>query len=510
MPVLLMILISPGSFPLARLEAGTAMEGKPDDRPNLLLIIGDDHGGGTMGIEGDPRQATPNLDTVAREGVLFERAYCNSPLCTPSRQSLITGKLPHAVGVTLLNTRLSDDVLTMGEWFRDQGYQTAAIGKMHFNGPSPHGFALRIDRAHWLRSLVKKPPKGGDHRRPWRPFQDPAEVWLNADRLSAGLRIESMEATFFVDKAIQYLTEHRDRPFALVVGFNEPHCPFPFPKHWAPRFRPEDFPVPELSKRDRWEQPAIFASLSPEQFQGVQAAYYTSLSFLDSQVGRLIRNLDELKLSERTLVVYVGDNGYMLGQHGRLEKHCHYEPAVRVPMIVRWPGSVPGGRRTDELVELVDVLPTVFRLMRLPAPSGLQGVDLGPLVLGEPGARGRDAVFSEYLDNEEAMIRTSRYKLIVGTGRRQRQDGYQTGRPLTGHYQRLFDLASDPGETRDLAHNPGYQDVRKDLLHRMYLRLTTTREGLEPVPAGLSELEAIDWCLVPRDVAAASGQPSEH
>src|SRR5262249_16118857 len=148
------------------------------------------------------------------------------------------------------------------------------------------------------------------------------------------------------------------------------------------------------------------------------------------------------------LVVYVGDNGYMLGQHGRIEKHCHYEPAVRVPMIVRWPGSVPGGRRTDELVELVDVLPTVLRLLRLPEPPGLHGMELGPLVLGQPGANGRDAVFSEYLDNEEAMIRTSRYKLIVGTGRRQRQDGYQTGRPLTGPYQRLFDVANDPAETR--------------------------------------------------------------
>jgi choline-sulfatase len=129
----------------------------------------------------------------------------------------------------------------------------------------------------------------------------------------------------------------------------------------------------------------------------------------------------------------------------------------------------------------------------------LQGLDLEHLVLGRSGARGRDAVFSEYPENEEAMVRTARYKLIVGTGRRLRQDGYQTGRPLPGPYLRLFDLADDPGETRDRADDPRLRAVKDDLLHRLYRRLASTRDGLEPVPARLSELEAIHWCLVPRD-----------
>src|SRR5271165_2531463 len=149
--------------------------------PNLLVIIADDHGGGTLGIMGDPRRATPNLDALARQGALFERAYCNAPLCTPSRQSLITGKLPHAIGVTQLSTTLSDEVLTLGEWLRDLDYATLAIGKMHFNGPSTHGFNVRIDTPEWERSLREHRPRGGDHRRPWRPIKDPAREWLNAD-----------------------------------------------------------------------------------------------------------------------------------------------------------------------------------------------------------------------------------------------------------------------------------------------------------------------------------------
>jgi arylsulfatase A-like enzyme len=478
---------------------------KPIDRPNLLLIIADDHAGGTLGIEGDPRRATPNLDALAREGVFFERAYCNSPLCTPSRQSLITGKLPHVVGVTQLETRLSDGVLTMGEWFRDLDYRTAAIGKMHFNGPSTHGFALRIDTADWLEHLREHPPRGGDHRRPWHPFQDPAAVWLNADCRSMGLPVESMQSTYYADRALEYLDRYGrgDRPFALLVSFYDPHSPFYFPDQWKPRFHPEDFPVPPVSERDRREQPAVFAALEPDEVRGIQAAYYTSLSFVDAQVGRLVRGLDERKLSDRTLVVYVGDNGYMLGQHGRFEKHCFYEPAVRIPLIVRRPGSIPGGRRIDELVEMVDVLPTILKLLRLPAPPGLQGLNLEPLIRNKPGARGHEAVFSEYPENEEAMVRTARFKLIVGTGRRLRQDGYQTGKPLPGPYQRLFDLVGDPGETRDLAADPGHQAVKDDLLRRMHRRMTTTRDGLEPIPPGLSPLGAIHWCLVPRDRPAA-------
>jgi choline-sulfatase len=467
----------------------------------LLIVVGDDHGGGTLGIEGDPRRATPRLDALARQGVLFERAYCNSPLCTPSRQSLITGMLPHAVGVTQLATRLSDRVLTVGEWLRDRGYHTAAIGKMHFNGPSTHGFIERIDKPDWERYLRTHAPREAARRRPWRPFVEPAAKWLNSDCRSSGLGEESMEATYFVNEAIRVIKANQNRPFAIVVGFNEPHSPFAFPREWEGRFQPSQFAVPPVSDRDRQEQPAIFAEITPREVLGIQAAYFTSLAFMDSQIGRLIDALDQSGLSSQTLVVYVGDNGYMLGQHGRFEKHCFYEPAVRIPLIMRWPDRIPANLRISEMVEMVDVLPTVFNLMQLPVPPNRQGIDLTPLVLGKPQAKGRELVFSEYTENEEAMVRSHRYKLIVGSGHRLRQDGYQTRQPLPlpGPYQRLYDLESDPGETRDLSDDTHFEQVRADLLKRMQERFVTTRDRLEPVPTGLSQLETIHWCLVPRD-----------
>jgi arylsulfatase A-like enzyme len=470
-------------------------------QPNLLLIIADDHAGGTLGIEGDPRHATPNLDALARHGVRFERAYCNSPLCTPSRQSLITGLLPHAVGVTQLGTRLSDGVITAGDWLTLAGYETIAIGKMHFNGPSRHGFATRVDTADWEDELKAHPPKGGDRRRPWRPFVDPARQWLNARNEPAGLPVESMQSSYFVDRAISVLKAKHTKPFAMVVSFYDPHSPFNYPTDWQTRFEPGKFSVPHVSDQDRRDQPAVFALLSADDVRGIQAAYFTSLSFVDAQVGRLVQALDATGLSGSTLVVYVGDNGYMLGQHGRFEKHCFYEPAVRVPLLMRWPGHLVGGRRVSSMVEMIDILPTVLHLLQVSAPPRLHGLDLAPLLASSSPATARDVVFSEYLENEEAMVRSARYKLVVGTGRRLRQDGYLPTQPLPlpGPYERLFDELADPAETIDLSADLRLAAVKDQLLDVVYERLTKTRDGLEPVPRRLSRLEAIHWCLVPRD-----------
>jgi choline-sulfatase len=403
--------------------------------------------------------------------------------------------------VTQLSSRLPDDAVTLGDWLSGLGYLTAAFGKMHFNGPSRHGFARRLDNADWRAWLKDHPPDGGDHQRPWRPFNDPSALWLNAGAQDAGLPEASMETTYYADRAIEFLKERRDdaRPFALVVSFYDPHSPFRFPRGDQGRYRPEQFPVPPVSDLDRREQPQVFRSLTPSDVQGIQAAYYTSLAFVDRQAGRIVAALDALGLDRDTLVVYVGDNGYMLGQHGRFEKHCFYEPAVRIPLLMRWPGQLPADRAVHEMVEMVDVLPTVLDLLHLPHPTDLHGRSLVALGQGHEGARGRDVVFSEYLENEEAMVRSERYKLIAGTGRRERQDGYTPGRPLPNAYERLYDVQSDPGETTDLSGRLDLAPVRTELRRRLYLRLISTRLGLEPLPARLTQLQAIHWCLIPRD-----------
>ncbi|MDR3639122.1 MAG: sulfatase-like hydrolase/transferase [Isosphaeraceae bacterium] len=489
--------------PESNLQRVRAPRPSPERRggPNVLIIVADDHAGGTLGIDGDPRQATPMLDALARQGVRFDRAYCNSPLCTPSRQALITGRLPHAVGVTRLSSKLPDDAVTLGDWLTDFGYRTAAYGKMHFNSRSRHGFSERLDTRDWRAWLEAHPPLGGDLRRPWHPFVDPPAVWLNAACRDAGLPEASMESTFYADRAVEFLRRRREdaAPFALVVSFYEPHSPFRFPRGDQGRYRPGQFPVPPLSDSDRREQPEVFRPLLPGDIQGIQAAYYTSLSFLDRQAGRVVAALDELGLGQDTLVVYVGDNGYLLGQHGRFEKHCMYEPAVRVPLLLRWPGRLPADRAVSDMVEMVDVLPTVLDLLNLPLPSDLHGQSLVAVAQGRAGAKGRDVVFSEYLECEEAMVRSERHKLVVGSGLRALKDGCVPRGTPPSAYERLYDLEADPGETTDVADRPELNAVRNELRRRLYERLTSTRLGVEPVPSGLNEAQAIQWCLVPRD-----------
>ena len=474
----------------------------PARGPNILLIIGDDHAGGTLGIDGDPRRATPCLDRLATQGVRFDRAFCNAPLCTPSRQTLITGRLPHATGVSRLTSKLPETETTIGDWLGDIGYDTAAYGKMHFNREDlKHGFQDRLDVADYARYLKSHPPKGGDHRVPWHPFKDPASVWLNAEGRSSGLPRESMDSAYFVDRATEFFQGRigRKEPFLMVVGLYEPHSPFKFPDGWPKVFRPEEFTVPPVSKSDLLEMPKVFAGLKPKEIQGIQAAYFTAISYVDAEIGRLVDALDASGLAEDTIVVYLGDNGYMRGDHGRFEKHCLYEPAVRVPLIFRWKGHLPEGRRVTEMVELVDVLPTLFQLSEQPAPPNLHGRSFVDPLKGKTNAKGRSVVFSEYLEDEEAMVRSERYKLIVGTGSRRRQDGYDTGRPLPGPYEKLFDLQTDPGEASNLIEKPELSGIRQDLEARLLDRLAHTRNPDDQVPATLNGLQAIHWCLRPRD-----------
>ena len=491
----------------ASLRAGPDPGNAAASGPNLLLIIADDHRGGSLGIEGDPHKATPNLDRLAREGILFERAFCNAPVCTPSRQSLITGKLPHAVGVTQLGTRLSDDVLTMGEWFRDLDYQTAAIGKMHFNGPSAHGFAERYRYC----GMAKRAPGSSPARR--RPSAAMAAV--QGPGRGVAQRLATLDGSPRRIDAIGLL--RRPRPRLFEATGQTPVRPGrqllrPTQPVQLPEGLEETIPPGSISRAAglgagsrRAAGHLRIADLRRDFAASTRLITRRSRSSIRRSAG-WSRALDAMKLSDQTLIVYVGDNGYMLGQHGRFEKHCFYEPAVRIPLILRWPGHLPRDRRISGLVEMVDILPTVLHLLNLPAPPGMQGLDLVPLIRGKPGASAHDFVSSEYLENEEAMVRSERFKLVVGTGRRLRQDGYQTGRPLPGPYQRLFDLVDDPAETRDLGTDPRHRAVKDDLLQKMYLRMVTTREGLVPVPPGLSRLETIHWCLIPRDRPAPIGE----
>lgn len=490
---------------IAALTIGTVRAEAPR-RPNVLWICADDHAPYVCGAYGNKIVRTPNLDRLASEGMRFDRAYCNSPVCTASRQSFLTGRYPRSLGVTQLQTPLPQGETTLATLLHAAGYDTAAIGKMHFNSNLKHGFDLRIDLLQHIRHLAVERtylvPPDIKVQPPWRPFRDPARIWLNSVCLPFAARDEDMTGTFFARQAADYLHQRRDKPFFLMVSFYEPHSPFRFPIEYRGKYRPEQFTVPKIGPEDDAQIPAIFRDLTEREKQGIQAAYYTSTEFMDKNVGLV---LDALKRSGRaadTLMIYTGDHGYMLGQHGRFEKHCCYEPAVRSPLLLRWPEQIEAGQNTEALVEFIDIAPTVLDFCRVPAPTQMQGKSLTPLLHGET-RKHRDWVVVEYSENEEAMIRTPRWKFIYGTGKRQRQDGYATGRPLPGRTIRLYDEENDPDETTNLADKPENARRVADFTTQLAEHMKRTARQPELIPKVDDVHAVLDFCLQPRDVKPA-------
>ena len=490
---------------LGGMAATAAGRGAAARKPNFLFVLADDHAGYVLGCDGNPLASTPNLDRLAAEGTRFSRHYCNSPVCTPSRQSFFTGQLPHMSGVTRLPTPLSIEKPTLAKQFKTAGYQTAVFGKMHFNRPGApglHGFDLMMTereiRAAWTKEVKPQPIPPEIRTKPqWRPFQDPARIWLNADKLPYP-RIEAeMLGSFVAKSAVQYLEQNASKPFALWVSFMEPHSPFDFPVEDRDRLDPRRFTAPRVGPEDGWQIPIIFRDLSDADKCGISAAYYTSVGFLDRNIGRVLAALRRLKLEDDTYVVYMADHGYDLGHHGRFEKHCGYDQAMRVPLIMRYPGRIRSGVVND-LTEHIDVSATIVDVMNLDRLPVQHGQSLRPYLEARKMDNPRDHVFTEYLENEEAFIRSGRWKYMLCSGRRARTDGYLIDNPTPGRYRRLFDLEADPGEFTDVAaKNPAVVAKFEGL---MLERFRKTHPDAPHEPQRLSREEAIEFYLKPRDV----------
>lgn len=477
-----------------------------DRKPNLLYILADDHAGYVLGADGNQRASTPNIDRLASQGTRFARNYCNSPVCTPSRQSFLTGLLPHSSGVTLLGTQLLEEKPTLAKQLAASGYKPAVFGKMHFNLPGKpglHGFdiACTEDVTHrdWSAEVGPWPELPGipTKQKQWRPFRDRARIWLDADKLPFDRDYEHMEGTWIARQAKKYIRDHKGDPFALWVSFKSPHSPFDFPIDDRNKYDPKSFAVPEVGPNDFSQIPVIFRDLTSEDKQGIIASYYTAVSFLDRNVGEVLQALKDANLENDTLVIYMADHGYSLGQHGRFEKHVGYEPALRVPLIFRWPGHVASGAVVREFTESIDVPPTLLEMLGAEPFELAHGRSLSSYLKTGGDPNPRQSIFSEYLENEEAYVKTDRWKLIHCSGKRVRMDGYLTLDPIPGRYVSLFDQQADPEEFVNVASK--HPDVVQQLSAEMLRVFRTTHPEASAEPNGLSSDDAIDWYLRPRD-----------
>jgi choline-sulfatase len=454
-------------------------------RPNILWICADDYAAAVCGAYGDRTVRTPNLDRLAREGIRFDRAFYNCPLSTPSRQAFWTGRYPRAIGVTLSPTPLPAAEVTLPALLRAAGYRVAAFGKTYYYAPRKHEFDVSADHVEyrqWLHAKGRQPlPEGVEVLGPWRPGRDPASVWLNAAGRPYAAVDADMANTYYADRAAAFLRAGTNRPFFLYVSLDATHAPFSFPVEFRGRYDPTSFPVPALGPADDDRIPDVFRGLSVTDKQGIRASYYTAVDYLDRNVGTVLRALDDAGQAGGTFVVFTSDHGYLLGEHGRFEKHCCYEPAVRVALLMRWPGVIAPERSSEALVELLDVFPTILEVCGREISARVHGKSLLPLLRGETTAH-RAYVIAEYADNAEAMIRTGRWKLIYSAGGRRRQDGYALGREPVGRSVRLFDLANDPGECTDVAARAAHAGLVRTLIDKLAEHVVGTARDPEQLP----------------------------
>lgn len=480
---------------------------------NVLLIIGDDHSSRALACYGNEVVQTPNLDALAAEGIRFTNAYSNAPVCSASRQSLLTGKYPHATGVTLLTTPFNDEKnVTLAEHLRKLGYTTGVVGKTHFNNwiaPFPdHGFSYKSthkEYKEWFAAQDMPPVPDSIETLPtWRPFVDSARIWLNADMLPTAYYSEYGSAAYDANKAIEFLQNNRDSTFFLMLGFHEPHSPFNFPIEFAGKYDPKDIALPECSSEDDRFVPEIFRDLSDADKQGIVASYYSSVEYMDMQIGRVLAALDDEGLRENTLVIYLGDQGYLLGDHKRFEKHTMWDPAIKAPLIFRLGDQARKVRRTDALVQFIDIVPTVLDLLEVAPMETVQGTSLEPLFQTR-NARVNEYVFAEFLEDNKAMITDGKWKYVFTTGAYDLGQGYQTGFGPSGILHKLYDLDNDPDETTDIAWLPCNKTILASLQNKMIEIFTETYPQEIHFSDTLSIEDKLVWFCEPRDEGATRG-----
>lgn len=495
--------------------AGLVFSQKLPQMRNLLVILADDHALHVTGAYGNSIIHTPHIDRLAGQGVTFTNAFCNAPICSASRQSLLTGKYPHATGVNLLFTPFPDEGnTTIAEHLAAYDYQSALIGKNHFNnwlwyplyekGLPQHGFDSLIEQVEYRNFLAgqKMPSLPADIECYDREkSKGSVAEWMNWRVLPQPVYDEFSEGTFYANQAIAFMRKNRDAPFLLWLAFKEPHHPFYFPIEYVGKYHPKDLPLPEGSAEDdRWI-PQKFRDLTDVEKRGIIAAYYTSTEYLDKNIGLVLQALEDLDLTENTLVVYLSDNGYLLNDHKRFEKHTMWQEAIHQPLIFRLGKQFKVGKRCNALVEYIDVVPTILELLGSAALSEVQGKSFVHL-FSDGNGRHRDFVFSEYLEDNLAMVTDGEWKYVFTTGSRDLGIGYQTGYGPSGIVHRLYHLPTDPQEYHDVSGLARNREILGNMQQVMLQRFMETHPDAAHCPQQLTLEGKLVWFCEPRDVGA--------
>jgi iduronate 2-sulfatase len=446
-------------------------------RPNVLFIAVDDLRP-ALGCYGDEVAVTPNINRLASNGTVFNRAYCQQAVCSPSRLSLMTGRRPDTIRVWDLGTHFRQalpDVVTLPQHFKNHGYHTQSIGKIYHGTGKPSQ-----DPPSWSVEPIHDVNLKGEVR-----YAAPENVARKGLKRSAAESADVPDNTYLdgivCEAALEALDNlaEGDTPFFLAVGFRKPHLPFCAPKEYWDLYQRENIPAPvstrhpenapELAVRSWLELEGYTdipkdGKITPAKEQELRHGYYACVSFVDASVGRLLDCLERLRIADNTVLCLWGDHGFHLGEQGLWTKANNYELSTRVPLIISVPDQANPGSKTDALVEFVDVYPTLADICGLDAPVGVEGISLKPL-LAEPQRPWKKAVFSQY----PRPLSGSRYRghgAIMGYAVRTERFRYvewQEWETKTVVARELYDHARDPKEMQNIAEHPGQSAVVRRL-----------------------------------------------
>ena len=457
--------------------------------PNILWVCTDQQRFDTIQGLSNSLIKTPNLQKFMGEAVTFTNAFVQTPICSPSRGSFLTGRYPHVTGLRANGQRIRPTERLVPRILADYEYTCGLAGKLHLSPCFGGRLEDRIDDGyevfHWSHDISDS----------W-PFHNDWYVWLDRQGVKIpkapaqhvwGMPIDLKytQTAWCAEMAIQFLRQQKNfNPWMFSCNIFQPHHPFYPTEEYLGHYDPARMPDPAYKEGELANKPVFqavdhngayagtdisFAKTSPEEHRKITAAYYAMIEQVDTEMGRMMQALEESGQAENTIVIFMSDHGEMLGDHGiYLKGPYFYDCLTRVPLMVRWPGRFKAGTKVDALVELIDLAPTLLESAGIPVPSGMQGRSLLPLLTGQ-ATEHRDSVYMEYLDaNAEyeippmmSSVRNTKWKLTL------------CDKPRSGE---LYDLEKDPGEVTNLWNDAHHKDAQEMMLQTLAARMIETTD----------------------------------
>lgn len=486
-----------------------------DKRPNIILLMCDQLRFDALGCYGNNQIHTPNIDRIALNGSTFDNHFVQNPVCSPSRCTVLTGRYPKNHGTRDNGIPLRDSEITLPQVLRDNGYVTAAIGKMHITTQfvpkedeqddwpeDNYGFEVihtscDCKTGEYLNWLKAESPAD------YEEVKAQGERKMKEDRASAadkdlsgppqvyqsGINPLFHQSHWIADRTIDLIRESgKEQPFFAFCSFVDPHHPFDPPEPYASMYDPDSLEEPIGREGELEDKPPHFMKartacgfsnekydyrkLSPHNWGQVKAAYYGMITQIDDNIGRILEAVKEKGIENDTLIMFTNDHGELMGDHGLLFKGpFHYDSIIKSPMVLKWPGMVPQGSRYSQITEHVDIMPTLLEYAGIRPPYGVQGSSMASILRGDKGA-GREYAMTEFNCYDWGLgmktLTGKNYKLTYYAGE---------------SYGELYDRTRDPNEYENLWDNEDYQQIREALLKKLLDRVIETEDAL-PIRIG--------------------------